>query len=295
MARTPSEPPQTRLPGGDPPLGAGLEVVALPTPTLPPATTTNCVLVGRAQLWVVDPAPPRAADRERLAAALAGAVARGAAPRGIVLTHHHADHVGAAAWLRGRTGLPILAHAETARRLAPELEVDGELRDGDLLDCGDDSDGPWQVLHTPGHAPGHVALWQVATARLVAGDMVAATGTILVAPPEGHMATYLRELERLAALAPSLLVAAHGPPLVGREAAVGVLRATHAHRLEREARVVAALTPRPQTLAELTAAVYADLPAALHGLAAGSALAHLDKLAAEGRALCASDGCWSAR
>ncbi|MFO8142139.1 MAG: MBL fold metallo-hydrolase, partial [Marinobacter sp.] len=57
------------------------------------------------------------------------------------------------------------------------------------------------------------------------------------------------------------------------------------HRLSREhkiARTLAALTP--VSLKALTAKAYDDVPAAIHGLAARSALAHLLKLEAEHRA-----------
>jgi hypothetical protein len=73
-----------------------------------------------------------------------------------------------------------------------------------------------------------------------------------------------------------------------------VLRALIAHRLKREAKVLAALQGRgPATARVLVPAAYDDTPAHLHGVAERSLLAHLLKLAADGRAA-ESDGVWRA-
>ncbi len=263
-----------RFPGG--------AALPLRTPTLPPATHTNAVFVGRERVWIVDPGSPFEDGRRALAAALDN-LERPVA--GIVLTHHHPDHVGAAAWLRERLGSPVLAHRETAARLeGPEARggrglVTGTLDEGAILDGGAPEDR-WRVLHTPGHAPGHIVLWQPQRRGLVAGDMAAAVGTIVVQPPHGDMARYLASLRRLVALAPAWLVPAHGGLV---EPAVPHLQHYIDHRLARERAVLAAVDAGARTLAEITAGAYPDLPSSLYGLASCSAHAHLLKLAAEGR------------
>lgn len=276
----------------------GVTVLALRTPTLPPATTTNTVLVGRRDVWVVDPAPPWSDGRDALAAALDALVADGRRPAGIVLTHHHADHVGATSWLAERFALPVCAHPLTASLLAGRVAVDRALNEGDVLIGSVDADDAWRVLFTPGHAPGHITLWEPRRRVLVVGDMVASIGTILIAPPDGHMATYLAALGRLADLDPRWVIPAHGAVLGvagGEGEAVERLRFTAAHRLEREARVLAALDADPRPLMELTARSYPDVPPALHGLASGSARAHLDKLVEDGLAACDDAGRWARR
>jgi glyoxylase-like metal-dependent hydrolase (beta-lactamase superfamily II) len=267
----------------------GLEVLALRTPTLPPATHTNTCLLGRASVWVVDPATPHAAERERLRARLAERAAGGGRLAGIVLTHHHPDHIGAAAWLRDHSRAPIYAHAGTAALLAGRLEIDLLLAEGDVLAGSDAEDDAWHVLHTPGHASGHLVLWQPIHRALVAGDMVAATGTVVIEPPDGHMATYIAQLQRLAALAPALCVPAHGEIIADP--------APHfehyvRHRLAREATVVAALAEGAADLPTLTARSYPEVPRALLALASGSAWAHLIKLQEEGRAHQGPAGTW---
>lgn len=269
----------------------GVAVLPLKTPTLPPATHTNTVLLGRRRLWVVDPATPWLAPRAVLLEALAACRAQGRVPHAILLTHHHDDHVGAAAWLRGETGLPVVAHARTAELLAGRLRVDRTLAEGDVVSGSDEADDQWQVLHTPGHASGHVTLWQPLRRGMVAGDMVAATGTIIVVPPDGHMATYITQLRRLADLRPRWLVPAHGDVI---DDPVAHLEHYIAHRLEREALVVAALDAGPADLAELTRRSYPELPAMLLPLAQRSCEAHLIKLVEDERAHPTADSGWRA-
>ena len=283
------------LGGWDFPGGSALP---LRTVTLPPATHTNAVFVGRSRLWVVDPGSPFDDGRAALAEALD---ALGRPIAGVVLTHHHPDHVGAAAWLRERLGVPVLAHRETAAlvqrgHVAPVDEggrglVTGFLDEGAVLDGGGPADR-WRVLHTPGHAPGHLVLWQPERRGLVAGDMVAAVGTIVVEPPHGDMAAYLASLERLVTLAPAWLVPAHGGLV---EPAVAHLQHYIEHRLARERAVLAAVVGGASALPEITAAAYPELAPNLHALASRSAHAHLLKLAAEGRVLVAGGGGGAAR
>ncbi|MDP6947311.1 MAG: MBL fold metallo-hydrolase, partial [Myxococcota bacterium] len=188
----------------------GLTVLPLRTPTLPPATHTNTVLVGYERVWIVDPATPHDDQRRRLLDVLDDHAAQGRIPHAIVLTHHHPDHVGAAAWLSGERALPIHAHATTRMLLSDHVPVHETLAEGDVLAGSGRPDDQWHVLHTPGHASGHIVLWQPERRALIGGDMVAAVGTIIIEPPDGHMATYITQLQRLASLEPEWLVPAHG-------------------------------------------------------------------------------------
>ncbi len=248
------------------PVAPGIRVLALRTPTLPPATHTNVYLVGpdAGPVAVVDPGSPYPDQQEILDTFLAEIpIAR------VLLTHHHGDHVGGAQALATRWGVPIAAHRATARRLAGTIDVT------EILDDGDEIHGAICV-HTPGHAEGHL-VFEVGDASIV-GDMVAGVGTILIDPSEGDMAQYLASLERMRARPPHVLLPAHGP----------VIRDGHAklteylsHRRMREQRVIDALAGAPRTLEELVAVVYADTPRILWGLAERSLLAHLAKLEQE--------------
>ena len=83
----------------------------------------------------------------------------------IWLTHHHPDHVGGVERLRASLGVPVLAHPLTAERLAGRgIKVDGELQDGQRIDLGR-ADFSVLVLHTPGHARGHLCFLEEGQAR----------------------------------------------------------------------------------------------------------------------------------
>lgn len=261
----------------------GIRQIPLETPTLPPARHTNTYVVGGRAALVVDPATYDDGERARLLEELARGRAYGAEPAAILLTHHHGDHVGSAAWLRDALGLPIWAHAETAALLDGVVSVDRHVADGDVLDLGDAARPfPVEVWHTPGHAQGHVVLVdrRAGARAMIVGDMVASIGTIIVDPSEGNMAEYLRQLRRLAAVPRTILFPAHGFPILDGPAK---FEQYIAHRLLREARVEEALViTGGGTVEALLPHAYADTPVALYALAARSCLAHLEKLVEDG-------------
>ena len=254
----------------------GVFLVSLRTPTLPPATHTNCWILdlGGGSLAIVDPGSPHPEEQVRLEQVLADLAAECLAPREVWLTHAHADHVGGIASLRRARPLLLRAHPEAAARLPAGAGEALPLRDGELLH------GRFRALHTPGHARGHMAFVHERTGALFAGDMVSTLSTIVIDPPEGDMAEYLRSLDRLRALGPRTLFPAHGSPTQG---AAEKLDSYLAHRREREELVIAALAT-PGTLDEVTARAYQDTPGFMLAVAARSCLASLEKLSREGRA-----------
>ena len=167
--------------------------------------------------------------------------------------------------------------------------MDETLVEGDCAGGGMDGLQGWQVLYTPGHAVDHVALYNREHRSLIAGDMVAGLGTILVSPPDGHMGTYLAQLERLIALGVSSVVPAHGAVCRGDGA---LLRRTLSHRRMREARVHALLDVRGRSVAEIREGAYGPLPEFMWAVATQSTLAHLIHLEEQGRAEPTPDQGW---
>lgn len=256
----------------------GIRVLALRTPTLPPATDTNVYLIGpeAGPVAVVDPGSPYPAQQAILDDVLQQIpVAR------VLLTHHHGDHIGGAAHLAERWGVPVAAHAATAARLEGVLAIDELLADGEVVHGA-------TCVHTPGHAAGHLVfeLGEIA----IAGDMVAGIGTILIDPDEGDMGDYLASLERMRSRDERVLLPAHGPPIRDGGAK---LTEYLAHRRMREQRVIDALSGAPRSTAQLVETVYSDTPRVLWGLAERSLLAHLAKLEHDGIARSVDGGLWS--
>jgi ribonuclease/clavin/mitogillin len=258
-------------------LEPGVWRVPLRTPTLPPATATNTLIVGTRRLAVVEPATPHGDEQAALDEFLNGRAAAGAEVAAVLVTHHHGDHVGYAFALARRLGAPIYAHAQTAARL--DFPVDIALADGDRVELGDGY--ALRALFTPGHAPGHLVFCEERTGIAYAGDLVAGQGTILIDPSDGgDMAAYLHSLERVAAAHPAALVPAHGPVIDDPQACVARYLT---HRRQREDRVLAALHAGASHISDILAFAYADTPREIWWLAERSLEAHLRKLEAEGR------------
>lgn len=253
-----------------------------PNPSAMTLDGTRTFIVGRERPAVIDPGPDDPAHLRAILDALGGA-----SPAAILLTHSHGDHTAAAPALARATGAPVMiAPGSGIDEAAGEL-VARWLAEGDEIET---DGGALAVIHTPGHAPEHVAFHHPATGALFVGDtFMGGLDTTLVAPPEGDLAAYLRSLDRIASLSPSILYPAHGPPIADAAEAVARYRR---HREERIAQVVRALRAAgPARTGELVRAVYgAALDPRLRLAAEGSLHAILGYLAAEGRARALADG-----
>lgn len=257
----------------------GIRLFALRTPTLPPATHTNCYLVGNGELLVVDPGASDPAEQRRLVDHLRALASEGMRPGAVLLTHHHGDHIGAVEPLRRELGLPVWCHAETASRLG---HADRLLEDGEVLRLDGDPPMELEVLHTPGHARGHVCLLHRRSRAVLCGDLVANGSTIIVDPPEGNMRRYLESLERLKALPAGTLYPAHGAAMAHGRAKLDEYLA---HRHLRIQAIDEELGRGPRTVREVVEAVYLDVDPSIWPIAERSALASLEWLVEEGRAV----------
>lgn len=166
---------------------------------------------------------------------LNAASAAGGTIRRILLTHAHGDHVGSLDALHTR--LPeaeVLIGTREARILASDMSLDpgepqAKLRGGfpavttrptRTLEAGERV-GSLEVIASPGHTPGHIALLDTRDRTLIAGDAFQTRGGIAVAGKwqwrfpflyfaTWHKPTALASARAMRALNPSRLAVGHG-------------------------------------------------------------------------------------
>lgn len=257
----------------------GFVLHAMRTKPLPPAQHTNAYLVGEPEMALIDPGSGDSGELEHLFALIDALEQDRRKLKLVLLTHAHPDHTGGVDAIRKRYGVRVGAHPETAKHVS----VDFTVADGDWIPLAPGV-GDWslQAIHTPGHSRGHLCFFHPRTGALISGDHVTGAGTVIVDPPEGNMADYLRSLDRLLRLNVRVLFPAHGSP---QGAAKRRIQALIDHRGVREDKVLAALEERPQELGSLVERAYDDTPRELWPYAERSLLAHLEKLQEEGKAL----------
>jgi glyoxylase-like metal-dependent hydrolase (beta-lactamase superfamily II)/8-oxo-dGTP pyrophosphatase MutT (NUDIX family) len=251
-----------------------------------PGTNTYLVGGGGAAGWaVIDPGPAIRAHVDAIVAAAPGPIDR------ILVTHTHTDHSPATLDLKARTGAIVHGLAPRHREWQDAtFAADVTLRGGERITLGDATH--LAVIHTPGHASNHLCYLLEEEQTLFTGDHVMQASTVVVNPPDGDMAAYLASLRSLLGLDLAWLAPGHGFLMAEPRAAI---EAIIAHRLKREAKVVAALGEHgPAASEQLLPIVYADVAENLHAMALRSLTAHLLKLRDDGRAVEAA-GRWSLR
>jgi len=268
------------LPGVPSALSPMVRRILAPNPGVMTGPGTNTYLVGIDEVAVIDPGPADEGHLETIVGCGGDRI------RWILCTHTHIDHWPGADALKERTGAEILAFQSR-----DGLVVDRELADNDLVEA---TEFRLKALHTPGHAANHLCFWLEQESTLFSGDHVMSGSTVVIAPPDGDMADYLVQLERVRPLRMKTIAPGHGDVITDPKAKIDEYLT---HRRAREEAIFEALSAKETaTIEDLVAAVYTDVPEHLHPIARWSVWAHLRKLAAEGRvsgAVGDIEGTWS--
>jgi glyoxylase-like metal-dependent hydrolase (beta-lactamase superfamily II)/8-oxo-dGTP pyrophosphatase MutT (NUDIX family) len=268
------------------PLLKNVTRLTAPNPGVMTGPGTNSYLVGDPATGyiAIDPGPNDAEHIERLWRAAGGDI------RMIVCTHSHIDHSPGARPLQALCanpppilGLPSAATAAPASLFVP----DRSLADGEALVL--ERRGvrhTLKVIHTPGHAANHLCLLLVEDGLLFSGDHILNGSTTIVNPPDGEMTAYLESLDALTRACHEygvdFILPAHGHVIGSAVEAIAQLKA---HRLKREAKVIAAMQAKPQgELAEWVELAYDDVPPRMWPMAQRSLLAHVQRIEALGLA-----------
>ena len=264
-------------------LADGIRRVLAPNPSMMTGPGTNTYLFGQREVAVVDPGPNLEEHIHRILDEAPGDV------RWVLVTHTHPDHSPAAMPLAKKAGAELLGiPAPEGEHQDRTFKPDRELHDGDVLATDEFS---LEAIHTPGHASNHLCYRHAETNWLLTGDHLIDGSTVVINPPDGSMSDYIVSLRRLRQLGCDALLPGHGDRIDDPERVIDWIVD---HRLQREAKVLAALKANPALSShDLVPHVYKDVPQHLHALAERSLLAHLIKLAADEQAK-EADGTWSA-
>ena len=258
----------------------GVECLPLPTATLPPATHTNCYILGvpGGERIIIDPAAKCVEGLTQLLEKVNQILADGSTIKATIFTHRHGDHIGDLSAISQIYQAPVWASSQTLETI-PSCDSDRVISEGDSFVLhGPSGDVHWDVIETPGHCPGQICL--ISEAGIISADNVVQVGTILVPSGEGDMTSYIEGLYRLRELDANLLFPGHGPVVTNPNKLL-----THyiKHREHRHEAVFTAWQNGLREIGELSHAAYADTPDAHPMLKVDQTLSHLDALRKEGR------------
>lgn len=137
----------------------------------------------------------------------------------IILTHGHFDHIGAVAYIQEKTGAKLFIHSEDKEYsmdgqknlsyftgdLIETVSPDSLLEEGDLI-------GNFRVIHSPGHTPGSICLYNEEEGILFSGDTIFKNGYGRTDFPGGDQQTLFNSIRKLLQLPDETIVLpGHGP------------------------------------------------------------------------------------
>ncbi len=306
----------------------GVSRVSLPTPFR--VGRVNCYVLLERPVTVLDPGTLQPGSLAKLRDLLNANGRDFDDIEQIIVTHHHADHCGAAAVLAARSdarivcGLPEVASllepadVQSRRDLLVRLGVPDALacsliagtdaavarvvrrphpsmvtgvRDGDVLSAGGRQ---LRCVVTPGHAEGHLSLWDPAARVLFSGDHLLARIIPVPSLEAGDglrrrrsLVEYLASLSRFVALDPKVVLPGHGRAFTAVDVLAARLRS---HSRQRADEIETILGAGPATPFEVARRLQWQPDGARLVLGLAHAQGHLDLLEDAGRVIPEKDG-----
>ncbi|WP_404328194.1 MBL fold metallo-hydrolase [Mesobacillus maritimus] len=253
--------------------------VPIPTPTLWPHTSTNCYLIGNEHESILLDAGYNQPETKQ---GLDEVIAKHnlAKPSSILLTHFHPDHAPGVLQLVDWEAT-IFCHFQEKEAIldaiAP-INTVSVLKDGDELTV---AGVKLQVIHAPGHTPGHLNLYIPSEKVLLAGDNILGEGTTWIGKPDGDMTDYIQALQRLQNLEINKLGPGHGDWVLAPHQQIQFVLD---RRLQREQQIKELLADHKKvSTTELTKLIYQDhIHPSVFEVARRTTEAHLLKLVNEG-------------
>ena len=254
---------------------AGLRTIPVPSNTLPPATTTNALLLGDPgqRQVLVDPSP----KSDEVYALLANTLSDRAIDA-ILITHHHPDHHQRAMDIARSKNVPVLLSAITLKRLkasfgenyvaglALEMIVEGS----EITRWKSQAVRAYEL---PGHDDGMLGLAPDNLAWFFVADLAQSRGSIVIPDEGGDLTDYLASLKRVIDLDPDVVLPSHGIPSGGTD----LLKSTFQHRVDRENQI-RPLFRAGAGIGQILDSVYPDLEEGLKPLAIQTIHQHIRKL-----------------
>lgn len=205
----------------------------------------------------------------------------------VVLSHAHPDHMGAMWWILERASPTVVIHHLDAGAALDPLKLEKtfdiplakhywaasfndaafhnfellrffedsncpmsaagnlqEIQEGDILQLGDFE---FEIVHTPGHSPGHVSLYESKLKILLPGDLVGKSPAWYV-PAAGGVIAYLESLAKLETLNAATLLPAHGTKMKNAKKGIEGIRKK---LLQRESILIETLREGPKQFMKL--------------------------------------------
>lgn len=154
-------------------------------------------------------------------------------------------------------------------------DPDGSLEEGDVVSMGGYR---FEVLHTPGHSPGHICLFDRETGILFGGDLV---GDVVAwyTPASGGVTGYFESLDKIRRCNPRLILPSHGTVI---DDPIGKIDRVRERLLAREGKMLDILSEGRTSFFDLVCRMFGNEMVRFFP-GTGITESHLQKLAAEGK------------